>query len=118
MVRVKRPALIGSESIQLDLGFAGQLTDSDHPATEADPSVQARPGQITSVPAAGVSDVDTVLVVADADEPVALTEPTGAVHQQRALIQPCLQLLGRSQRSEPTGFIPRLARRKPPRSEC
>jgi NADPH:quinone reductase-like Zn-dependent oxidoreductase len=54
--------------------------DANNPAAESHLSVQARPAQVAGVPATGITDVNTVLVIADANEPVALTEPAGAFH--------------------------------------
>src|SRR3954452_3343246 len=63
-----------------------------NPAAEADLAIQARPGEVARVPAARVAGGESVLVVADADDPVALVDPPGAVHQQRALVEPGLEL--------------------------
>jgi hypothetical protein len=49
--------------------------DAHHPAAEADFAIEARPTQVSVVPAAGVANVDTVVVVADGNEPVSLAEP-------------------------------------------
>src|SRR5215207_495206 len=66
--------------------------DTDDPAAEAHLAVQTRPAQIPDVVTARVADVDAVLVVADADEPVPMPKPGVAVHEQRALVQPGLQI--------------------------
>jgi hypothetical protein len=50
-------------------------------------------------PSPRVARVDAGLVIADCDEPVALAEPARAVHQQRSLIEPQLQLRRGAQRS-------------------
>src|SRR5205823_9938389 len=65
--------------------------DANNPAAESHLSVQARPAQVADVPATGIADVNTTLVVADRHKPVAFAEPARAVHHQRALIQPRLQ---------------------------
>src|SRR6266542_1897815 len=58
---------------------------ADDPAAEAHVAVQARPGEVASVPATRVADVDAARVVADAHEPVTLAEPACTVHQQGTL---------------------------------
>lgn len=51
---------------------------ADNPPAEANLAMQPRPAEIAIVPPAGVTDKDATGVVADPDEPVSLTKPTGA----------------------------------------
>src|SRR5438067_10442123 len=90
---------------------------ADHPPAETDLAIQPRPAHVAGVPAAGVPDGDAASVVADPDEPVPLPEPACAIHQQRALVQPGLQLDKGSQRSQLAVGAARLTRTESARSQ-
>src|ERR671933_707398 len=58
---------------------ASSRRHADHPTTAPNVAREARPGEVARVPAAGVANVDAVLVVPDDHEPVALTKRMSAV---------------------------------------
>src|SRR5918911_864370 len=74
---------------------SGAAASSSKLAAATHFAVQARPGQVGRVEAARVADEDAVCVVAGGYEPVALVKPSRAVHEQRALVEPGLQLSDR-----------------------
>src|SRR4051812_21552035 len=83
---------------------------ANDPAVEADLTVETRPGEVSGVPSARITDVDTVAVVPDADKPVAFSEPSVATHEQGSLIEPGLQIADGGQWPESASRVSRLAR--------